>query len=179
MHGKPLRNTLCKVLWCVNWNLGSQMRTWEFFPSSASVMGDQKINVLILSVNSCFLLLGYAFKDEHCTKAFSHLSCTQSTNQRSVLQLFLFFPTLPTFLLQRGLQASEEKRPKWIRKKSPHVCTFGCFSNTCGMKAGSLDRPPHNLMGTLQNHFLFTSEQLVTFGDSSPTRCLKFSRCNA
>ncbi len=59
------------------------------------------------------------------------------------------------------------------------VCTFDCFANTCGMKAGSLDRPPHNLMGTLQNHFLFTSEQHLTFADSSPTSCLKFSRCNA
>lgn len=66
------------------------------------------------------------------------------------------------------------------KEKEPAcVCTFDCFANTCGMKAGSLDRPPHNLMGTLQNHFLFTSEQHVTFGDSSPTSCLKFSRCNA
>ncbi len=148
------------------------------FPSSASVMGDQQINVLILSVNSCFLLLGYAFKDEHCTKAFSHLSCTQSTNQRSVLQLFLFLG--PPLLIAKRIASFWREEAKMNKEKEPAcVCTFDCFANTCGMKAGSLDRPPHNLMGTLQNHFLFTSEQHVTFGDSSPTRCLKFSRCNA
>lgn len=103
----------------------------------------------------------------------------QPTNQ-AYYNSFCFSPPSPHLLIAKRIASFWREEAKMNKEKEPAcVCTFDCFANTCGMKAGSLDRPPHNLMVTLQNHFLFTSEQHVTFGDSSPTSCLKFSSCNA
>ncbi len=127
-----------------------------------------------------FPTFGLCFQTWALHKCFFS-SVMYSINQptKRTTTLFVFPHPLPLLIAKRIASFWREEAKMNKEKEPACVCTFDCFAITCGMKAGSLDRPPHNLMGTLQNHFLFTSEQHVTFGDSSPTSCLKFSRCNA